>query len=157
MTMATKTISFDVSFPDDMPPEEVSRALKEQIALGKSMLARYTSDLAKRYLEVTIKPTKEDIFELLERIEAATYKDLTRKTPQDLFVSTGSEFGELATEMLIEQGVFGHTHKAPDEGVAGESVDLTICALALYYSTGGTTENFIKYGHKKIAKWEDKK
>jgi hypothetical protein len=156
--MTTKTISFDVSFPDDMTPEEVSQALKEQIVLGRSKLAGAIKDeKAKRFLQVTIAPTKEDIFSLLERIEAATIKDLEHKTPQDLFVSTASELGELATEMLIEQQVHGHKNKMPDEGVSGESVDLTICALALYYSTGGTNENFIKYAHKKIAKWEQKK
>lgn len=155
--MATKTISFDVSFPDDMPPEEVSQALREQISLGRSKMAGVKDDVAKRHLQVTIEPTKEDIFLLLARIEAATIEDLKHKTPQDLFVSTASELGEVATEMLIEQQVYGHKHKLPDEGVAGESIDLAICALALYYSTGGDNENLIRYAHKKVTKWEGKK
>jgi hypothetical protein len=97
-----------------------------------------------------------DVFVLLARIQAATLEELKHNTPQDLFLSAGEELGEVAKEMVIEQKVYGHDHKKPDEGVAGESVDLAICALALYYSTGGTTENFIRYAHNKMDKWEGK-
>lgn len=145
-----KTTSFDVSYPDDMTQEEV---LEELTWALKNGLIGQPSCFQN---DITVTPSKKDIFSLLARIEAATIEELKYKTPQDLFLSAAEELGEVATEMAIEQKVHGHEHKKPDEGVAGESIDLFICALALYYSTGGTNENLIQYANKKMAKWESK-
>ena len=98
----------------------------------------------------------EEFAKLFERIGLATVKDLEHKGPQGLFVSTATEFGEVAQELAIEEAVFGHTHKQVGEGVFGESVDLAICALSLHIMRGGTVESFIDYANKKMAKWEAK-
>lgn len=79
---------------------------------------------------------------------------MERKTIFELFASAAEELGEIANEMTVEEGTYGHDHKKPKEGVKGEAVDLFICALALFYARGGTTDELIVYAHQKMDKWE---
>ena len=96
--------------------------------------------------------TKMDKF--LKRIEDATEKDLENKSIWHLFGSAAEELGELSAEMMIEDNVFGHAHKQVDEGSKAEAVDLTICALALFFARGGTVKELVDIGHRKLDKWE---
>ncbi len=96
--------------------------------------------------------TKMDKF--LNRIEDATEKDLENKSIWHLFGSAAEELGELSDEMMIEDNVYGHADKQVDEGSKAEAVDLTICALALFFGRGGTVKELVEIGHRKLDKWE---
>jgi hypothetical protein len=53
----------------------------------------------------------------------------------DIVLSAAEEFGEFCRELKIEESIFGNSHKeAGDDGTVGESVDMVIMALALYYA-----------------------
>ncbi len=97
---------------------------------------------------------KTDMDKFMDRIADATEKDLENKTIWHLFGSAAEELGELSAEMMIEDNVFGHGDKKVDEGSKAEAVDLTICALALFFARGGTVKELIDIGHSKLDKWE---
>lgn len=94
------------------------------------------------------------VTDLLLRIQDITANDMRRKSIQDLFLSAAEELGEVAKEMAIEQRVYGHEDERLGEGVSGESVDLFICALALYFASGGSVEKLVAYATVKLDKWE---
>jgi hypothetical protein len=91
----------------------------------------------------------------IERTQAITIDDLSHgKTTGQIVLSTISEMGEFCEELRIEEKVFSHAHKVPDEGTLGEGVDVVICALALYFSRPGSSiEHLTEYGMKKLDKW----
>jgi len=94
------------------------------------------------------------MIKFMERVQRATFKDMEHKTIFELFASAAEELGEIANEMTIEEHTYGHDNKQVKEGVKGESVDLMICALALFFARGGTIDGLIAYGNKKLDKWE---
>lgn len=67
------------------------------------------------------------------RILKITTVDVKYKSTDELLLSLFEELGELATELKIENKVFGNLHKIPDEGSIGESIDLYICCMSLFY------------------------
>jgi hypothetical protein len=69
-----------------------------------------------------------------DRILKITIKDVKYKSTDELLLSLLEELGELATELKIENKVFGNLHKVPDEGSIGESIDLYICCMSLFYN-----------------------
>lgn len=93
----------------------------------------------------------------IDRIRALTEIDLQNKPVSELFQSVGEEMGELARELNIEDGVFGNKHKeGGTDGSMGESVDLTICALAMYFARGGDVFMLPSRIQNKLDKWECK-
>ncbi len=97
-----------------------------------------------------------DAIAFLKRTQEITAVDVEQgKNVWHMIASTNSELGEFGDELLIEEGVPGHGHKEVDEGTQGEAVDVVICALALYFIRGGTVENLIAYGNKKLTKWAE--
>ena len=93
----------------------------------------------------------EEIFEFVEKL---TLIDRSRKTIFELLTSTAEELGELSRELLIEEQSFGNNYKSVDEGSRAEAIDLTICALAIFFARGGTAEQFMEIAYKKLSKWE---
>lgn len=70
----------------------------------------------------------------IRRICKLTKQDLKRKTLIQLHASTIEEIGELSRELKIQEKLFGNTYKVKDEGVAGEAIDVLICALSLAFA-----------------------
>lgn len=75
-----------------------------------------------------------------------------------VYKKAGEELGELSVEIQVEQGV---TYKsAGKDGIAGEAVDLAICAMdifALQYpdlNAEQIEEEFLQYMKKKLDKWK---
>jgi hypothetical protein len=62
----------------------------------------------------------------------------------------------LSTALCIEDNSGVKGYKQLDESAAEESIDVVICALSLYYSRGGKTEDIVKLLNKKLDKWESK-
>ena len=64
-----------------------------------------------------------------------------------------SEVGELAEEVVIDQGL-SHKSKGVD-GIVGESIDVIICALDMIFQTDPslTEEDLVDYAIKKLDKW----
>lgn len=69
----------------------------------------------------------------------------------DLIASSAEELGEVAKAVLVEDG---KKKKKLKESSASEAVDLTICALAMFYNRGGTNTKLLKILNKKLNKWE---
>lgn len=93
--------------------------------------------------------------EAVERVRSLTAIDMRNKSIWEVLGSTGEEFGEVNRELLIEEASYGNRHKkGGGEGSRTESVDLTICALALYFARGGTTEELACIMMSKLDKWE---
>ena len=90
----------------------------------------------------------------LERLKTLAEIDCKHKTIFEAFASLGSEVGELGQELLTEEGSFGNTHREVDEGSQIESVDVMICAMHIYFASGGTIENLHTIMGKKLTKWE---
>jgi predicted ATPase len=86
-------------------------------------------------------------------------QDLVRVDQQhrsifELLASAVEELGELSRELLIEERAFASAHKKGDEGTPAEAVDLTICALALYFARGGTVVQLPELIQHKLDKWQ---
>lgn len=93
----------------------------------------------------------------VHRIDELTKIDMQHKSKSELLQSAVEELGELARELNIEGRVFGNTYKeAGADGTQMESVDLAICALALYFACGGDAESLGKRINAKLDKWESK-
>ncbi len=90
----------------------------------------------------------------LLRIKTLAKNDLANKSIFALFASAAEELGELATELQIEENSFGNTYKKIDEGSKAESVDLTICALAIFFARGGTDGELVEIMNRKLDKWQ---
>lgn len=75
-----------------------------------------------------------DLQKLNNRILEITIKDINYKTTDQLLMSLFEEIGELATEIKIENKVFGNAHKITEEGTIGESIDVYICCMSLFYT-----------------------
>lgn len=93
----------------------------------------------------------------VHRIDELTKIDMQHKTKSELLQSAVEELGELARELNIEGRVFGNTYKeAGADGTQMESVDLAICALALYFACGGDAQFLGERINAKLDKWEEK-
>ena len=88
-------------------------------------------------------------YELIQKISLQEPKTLLER-----MVKLQEEAGELAQEVLIHQKSSGSQHKSegPD-GILGECVDVTLVALSIYFSQGGTVEQLEKQVEKKCSKW----
>ena len=76
---------------------------------------------------------------------------------KDIVIHTNEELGEFCTAMAIEDGDVTKKYKdKPKETSAYEAVDVTICALSLFYARGGTKAQFEYAVSQKLNKWENK-
>jgi len=71
---------------------------------------------------------------MLERVRVLSKNEMKYLTKSQVLLMVIEEFGELATEIKIEQKMFGAGHKQVKEGSAGESVDLFITAAAVLFA-----------------------
>lgn len=90
------------------------------------------------------------IEEFLERTKNITLED--NKSIDVLLRHTISELGEFSDARSVE---LGEKIKILNESSKEEAVDCIICALSLFYSSGGTTNDLITIGNKKLTKWEN--
>lgn len=125
---------------------------KTQIwALQTVKNATYEDTTDNNVLDITLAP----MFEL--SVELGTNGENQFRTNDYVFKKCMEELGEMALEDQIELGL---SYKdAGDDGVAGEAVDLAICAMdmfALQFPGSSAKEieiEFIKYMNKKLQKW----
>lgn len=88
----------------------------------------------------------------LDRIEALSKKEI--KSLLQRMCKLQEEVGELAQEVLVHEKASGSQYKAagPD-GILGECVDVTLVALSIYFSIGGTQEDLAARIERKADKW----
>lgn len=88
----------------------------------------------------------------LKRIQEITKKDLAKNHSKDiLFRHLVEEVGEYANAVTVEEGV---KKKELKESSKIEAVDVVICAISLYFGTGGTLKELAVIGDEKLNKWE---
>lgn len=63
------------------------------------------------------------------------------------------EFGELAVELLKKDGF---KNGKIDEGPLGESIDVILVGLSIFFKEGGTIKDFHRILKEKSDKWEKK-
>ena len=97
-----------------------------------------------------------ELIEQLERIRILSDKQL--EDPDEniytILAHTNEELGEFCTAICVEDGSSVKSYKTLKENSEHEAVDVVICALSLYYSRGGKTEDLYKTMTKKLNKWE---
>jgi NTP pyrophosphatase (non-canonical NTP hydrolase) len=90
---------------------------------------------------------------IMERIEKLSKQE--KKTLLQRMVKLQEECGELAQEVLVNQNASGSQYKeAGADGVLGECVDVTLVALSIYFSSGGTVDELAGRLETKSLKWE---
>lgn len=88
----------------------------------------------------------------VERTKEITLRDLAQNHSVDLLLNnTIEELGEFAAANTVENGF---KKKDLKESAKIEAVDVTICALALFFAKGGTVEELTAIGQRKLDKWE---
>lgn len=96
--------------------------------------------------------------EILSKIRGLTETDLEYKSIFELFAKLVEESGEFIRELQIEEGVFGNTHKAVDEGTVGESIDILIMGFVLYFARNRSktaAKDLPALLMKKLNKWSE--
>ena len=94
------------------------------------------------------------ITELLNRTKGLTLADLAKNHSVDVLLNhTVEELGEFAKARSVEQGI---KNASLTESTKEEAVDVVICALSLFYASGGDDEFLAEYGLKKLKKWEQR-
>lgn len=86
-----------------------------------------------------------ELNELYERIKLITDTNLVN------LVHAQEELGELATEVLIDEGL---VQKVSEEGIFREGIDVIVCVLAIFAKRGYTLNPFLSTMDEKISKWE---
>ena len=95
-------------------------------------------------------------FDILKSVESACSKIGHRETDlNNIFVAMSEEVGELATEILIVNGL---KDRPSIEGIVGEAVDVMICALDIIYAHTGSLDNETVKSivDTKLNKWVNK-
>jgi len=88
----------------------------------------------------------------VERTRDITLRDLEANHSVDLLLNnTIEELGEFAAANTVENG---YKNKPLTESAKIEAVDVTICALALFFAKGGTVDELTSIGQRKLDKWE---
>jgi len=90
---------------------------------------------------------------MFELIKTLTRQD--KKTILERMVKLQEECGELAQEILIHLQTSGSQHKEKGlDGIKGESIDVILVALSIFFDEGGTQEEFDALIKQKSLKWE---
>ena len=93
-----------------------------------------------------------------KKVKELTEKQLSRPN-QDVYrvlAHTLEELGEFSTAVCVEDKDITKSYKVLDETSKDEAIDVLICALSLYYSREGSTEDISVVMNKKLKKWEEK-
>lgn len=89
----------------------------------------------------------------LDLICALSQKE--KKTLLERFAKLSEECGELAQELLISHDAPGFAHKKQGaDGILGESVDVLLVVLSIFFKSGGSREELTSLITKKCEKWE---
>jgi hypothetical protein len=93
----------------------------------------------------------------LKRIGKLTSLQLTEasESKYTILAHTCEELGEASRAMCIEDSSRLKKHKKLDEPARSECVDLTICAISLFFANGGTIEELNSIMDAKLDKWEN--
>lgn len=90
----------------------------------------------------------------VERTKDITLRDLAQNHSVDLLINNAiEELGEFAAANTVEAGF---KKKDLKESAKIEAVDVTICALSLFFAKGGTIEELTEIGQRKLDKWESR-
>lgn len=90
----------------------------------------------------------------LNRTRKITLADLAIGHNTDyLLRNTMEELGEYSAALTIESGI---KQKPLKESSRQEAIDVIICALSLFYASGGENKELAEYGMTKLNKWEDR-
>lgn len=92
-----------------------------------------------------------DLLETIRRIETLSNRD--PRTLCAAYIKAAEEIGELAEEILIGYGECPFKSSGPD-GINGESIDLLLCTMAVFFKSGGTIDELILKSNIKMDKWE---
>jgi NTP pyrophosphatase (non-canonical NTP hydrolase) len=91
----------------------------------------------------------------LENIKRISLKE--KKTLTERMLKLQEELGELAQEILINQNASGFAHKkSGQDGIIGESIDVILVALSIYFIAGGDINTLNEKLDKKCQKWQEK-
>ncbi len=92
------------------------------------------------------------------KLDLSLVRELSLKESKTLierFVKLSEECGELAEEILIERDASGFQHKLKgDDGILGETVDVLLVALSIFFKAGGSPEELGTLMEKKAHKWQ---
>ena len=93
--------------------------------------------------------------EILNRIQKLTEEQLELPGENSSTICAGAveELGELSRAIRIEDDAITKRHKLLDEPSTFEALDLTICALSVYFARGGKLEDIDLIMNSKIDKW----
>ena len=94
------------------------------------------------------------IFNAIKKLTRKQLKDPT-ENKYTILAHTCEELGEASRAMCIEDSSRLKKHKKLDEPAKSECVDLTICALSLFFANGGTIKEFEIIASTKLKKWND--
>jgi len=89
--------------------------------------------------------------DMLRRME-----DISLREPRSIMalgLKTAEETGELAEEILIGCGESPTKSPGPD-GILGESVDVLLMAVSVFFKHGGSMDELVHRAHMKMDKWE---
>ncbi len=100
------------------------------------------------------KATSKALYDLISHTASITKRDMEKNNDEEfLFRCAVEELGEYSAAKTIEKG---QKKKKLREGSKTEAVDLTLCALSLFFLNGGTLDELASIGQEKLQKWEDR-
>lgn len=105
-------------------------------------------------LEQVRKILGSQLYEFISRVHTITDADLAMNHSEDLlFANTVEELGEYAAAKTVEKGI---KKKNLKESSLVEAADLVICALSLFFASGGKMVDLCNIGQEKLNKWEER-
>ena len=87
--------------------------------------------------------------ELLKELERVTDQQIENGDRQELINGTIEELGEYCLADRVERG---KKNRKLTESAMVEAVDLTLCAISLYFASGGTIAEFEGIARRKLEK-----
>lgn len=94
------------------------------------------------------------IQDFLRKTQEITLADMKCGHDKDyLLRNTMEELGEYCSAVTIENKI---KDKPLKESSRQEAVDVIICALSLFYASGGQDKELEEYGLLKLKKWESR-
>lgn len=94
------------------------------------------------------------LYDLIDETATLAKADVDLYGSEDnLFACAVEELGEYAAARIVEKG---RKKKKLKESSKVEAIDLTICALSLFFASGGTIDELTAIGTEKIKKWHDR-